>query len=82
MRVRIDGLTIVAVALIFFMGLNVLRDGGYVEAAPVDTINTAAMGIVPLVLQQDAEIEISQTGIEVGMPDEALKVGGMQADDS
>ena len=52
MRIRIDGLTIVALALILFMGLNVLRDEGLVEAAPVDKVNAAAMSIVPIALEQ------------------------------
>lgn len=54
MRIRIDGLTIVALALILFMGLNILRDEGLVEAAPVEKINAAAMSIVPLALEQDS----------------------------
>jgi murein DD-endopeptidase MepM/ murein hydrolase activator NlpD len=54
MRLRIDGLTIVALALILFMGFNVLRDQGWVQAKPLGGANAAALGGVPLAMQVDA----------------------------
>jgi murein DD-endopeptidase MepM/ murein hydrolase activator NlpD len=44
MRFRIDGLTFVALALILFMGFNVVRDQGWVQAKPLDQVNAAALG--------------------------------------
>ena len=55
MRPRIDGLTIVALAIIAFMVFNVLRDTGWSAAAPVEKGRTAAMSVVPLSIQSNAE---------------------------
>ncbi|MBN1146218.1 MAG: peptidoglycan DD-metalloendopeptidase family protein [Anaerolineales bacterium] len=55
MRPRIDGMAVVALAIILFMLLNVLRDAGWIDAAPVEKVNTAAMSAVPLALGSKAE---------------------------
>jgi murein DD-endopeptidase MepM/ murein hydrolase activator NlpD len=54
MRNRIDGLTIVAMALIFFMGLNVVRDQGWLEVKTLQQANAAAPGGGPVASQADA----------------------------
>jgi murein DD-endopeptidase MepM/ murein hydrolase activator NlpD len=53
MRNRIDGLTIVAMALIFFMGLNVVRDQGWLEVKTLQPANAVALGGGPMVSQAD-----------------------------
>jgi murein DD-endopeptidase MepM/ murein hydrolase activator NlpD len=53
MRNRIDGLTIVAMALIFFMGLNVVRDQGWLEVKTLQQANAVALGGGPMVSQAD-----------------------------
>ncbi|MFN2304930.1 MAG: hypothetical protein ACK2TV_14460, partial [Anaerolineales bacterium] len=55
MRSRFDGLTIVALALILFMGFNVVRDQGWVQAKPLNEADAAALGGVPLDMQGDVD---------------------------
>ena len=54
-RPRVDSLGIVALGMILFMVLNVLRDAGWIYATPIDKINSAAMSVVPLALQNNTE---------------------------
>jgi len=55
MRPRVDGLTIVALAVILFWVFNIFRDAGWFEPVPAAKAETAATSVVPLSSPGNAE---------------------------
>ena len=71
-RVRFDGLTIVAIILILFMGFNVLKESGFDEFTGSRDAQTA-LAAVPTVLPEEPT---STGGVENPPPTEAIPQAG------